>query len=128
MWYDGLDWANGRLIVGHGVGQDIAGGYSILPSSGATTGQATVRGGGSSATSFQWLGASWLMGQAGGASGYSRVANISNLGEQTLLDLPGIVSGQIGTITGNSTHLWVCLLYTSPSPRDQRGSRMPSSA
>ena len=25
-------------------------------------------------------------------------------------------------------HPWVCLLYTSPSPRDQRGSRMPSSA
>ena len=24
--------------------------------------------------------------------------------------------------------LKVCLLYTSPSPRDQRGSRMPSSA
>ena len=24
--------------------------------------------------------------------------------------------------------LWNCLLYTSPSPRDQRGSRMPSSA
>ena len=24
--------------------------------------------------------------------------------------------------------LWYCLLYTSPSPRDQRGSRMPSSA
>ena len=23
---------------------------------------------------------------------------------------------------------WHCLLYTSPSPRDQRGSRMPSSA
>ena len=23
---------------------------------------------------------------------------------------------------------FVCLLYTSPSPRDQRGSRMPSSA
>ena len=23
---------------------------------------------------------------------------------------------------------WGCLLYTSPSPRDQRGSRMPSSA
>ena len=23
---------------------------------------------------------------------------------------------------------WFCLLYTSPSPRDQRGSRMPSSA
>ena len=25
-------------------------------------------------------------------------------------------------------HHMVCLLYTSPSPRDQRGSRMPSSA
>ena len=24
--------------------------------------------------------------------------------------------------------LEICLLYTSPSPRDQRGSRMPSSA
>ena len=24
--------------------------------------------------------------------------------------------------------VWTCLLYTSPSPRDQRGSRMPSSA
>ena len=26
------------------------------------------------------------------------------------------------------TGVLVCLLYTSPSPRDQRGSRMPSSA
>ena len=25
-------------------------------------------------------------------------------------------------------HYYLCLLYTSPSPRDQRGSRMPSSA
>ena len=25
-------------------------------------------------------------------------------------------------------HQNICLLYTSPSPRDQRGSRMPSSA
>ena len=29
---------------------------------------------------------------------------------------------KIGAIFG------LCLLYTSPSPRDQRGSRMPSSA
>ena len=27
-----------------------------------------------------------------------------------------------------SALLIICLLYTSPSPRDQRGSRMPSSA
>ena len=31
------------------------------------------------------------------------------------------------TTTG-SLDDWTCLLYTSPSPRDQRGSRMPSSA
>ena len=28
----------------------------------------------------------------------------------------------------DGVHLDLCLLYTSPSPRDQRGSRMPSSA
>ena len=26
------------------------------------------------------------------------------------------------------TYTYICLLYTSPSPRDQRGTRMPSSA
>ena len=29
---------------------------------------------------------------------------------------------------GGQARLFTCLLYTSPSPRDQRGSRMPSSA
>ena len=29
---------------------------------------------------------------------------------------------------GHYTQVYTCLLYTSPSPRDQRGSRMPSSA
>ena len=28
----------------------------------------------------------------------------------------------------DAAHAEACLLYTSPSPRDQRGSRMPSSA
>ena len=39
------------------------------------------------------------------------------------------------TVTGEGeksrqllAQFWFCLLYTSPSPRDQRGSRMPSSA
>ena len=31
-------------------------------------------------------------------------------------------------IVGDITLLRICLLYTSPSPRDQRGSRMPTSA
>ena len=45
----------------------------------------------------------------------------SGSGKTTFLDL---VSGRktVGEIDG------ACLLYTSPSPRDQRGSRMPSSA
>ena len=36
------------------------------------------------------------------------------------------ISGLIGEEP--IAELGVCLLYTSPSPRDQRGSRMPSSA
>ena len=32
-----------------------------------------------------------------------------------------VVASEVGNSDG-------CLLYTSPSPRDQRGSRMPSSA
>ena len=35
------------------------------------------------------------------------------------------VSATQGTLTEEGKN---CLLYTSPSPRDQRGSRMPSSA
>ena len=34
--------------------------------------------------------------------------------------------GKRRTVTKTATEY--CLLYTSPSPRDQRGSRMPSSA
>ena len=33
-----------------------------------------------------------------------------------------------GSARTQRTRRWSCLLYTSPSPRDQRGSRMPSSA
>ena len=32
------------------------------------------------------------------------------------------------TLTAEADESTTCLLYTSPSPRDQRGSRMPSSA
>ena len=35
---------------------------------------------------------------------------------------------KINKITFSIGQLKDCLLYTSPSPRDQRGSRMPSSA
>ena len=54
----------------------------------------------------------------------------------SLTDLlpPGLTATAInGTVTQGSYDpvnglFDICLLYTSPSPRDQRGSRMPSSA
>ena len=58
-----------------------------------------------------------------------------------MLNLPGTASHAVACLDGNplarngkaGSALFMlmfssCLLYTSPSPRDQRGSRMPSSA
>ena len=50
---------------------------------------------------------------------------------RTLLDHGVEVHGQVVVCPGLNDGAWLedtCLLYTSPSPRDQRGSRMPSSA
>ena len=43
------------------------------------------------------------------------------------IEYPGYALCTSGEPTETTIH-WTCLLYTSPSPRDQRGSRMPSSA
>ena len=48
------------------------------------------------------------------------VGSAKNIGSQSTI--PGSSVNSIKPINGT------CLLYTSPSPRDQRGSRMPSSA
>ena len=40
----------------------------------------------------------------------------------------GLVAGAVFWLLSIAWLRHVCLLYTSPSPRDQRGSRMPSSA
>ena len=45
---------------------------------------------------------------------------------QIEIDLVGALSSE--NIRVNVPSVFTCLLYTSPSPRDQRGSRMPSSA
>ena len=42
--------------------------------------------------------------------------------------LLGAVSAVFLSWESNRAKVYSCLLYTSPSPRDQRGSRMPSSA
>ena len=39
------------------------------------------------------------------------------------------MKAHLGELRGNPCNIFrLCLLYTSPSPRDQRGPRMPSSA
>ena len=55
------------------------------------------------------------------------------IGERIFRPLAGQVfhrePKEILALTNDSHHPFLyCLLYTSPSPRDQRGSRMPSSA
>ena len=50
--------------------------------------------------------------------------------QQPAPTLSGVASS-LGVEPGNLANelvSYTCLLYTSPSPRDQRGSRMPSSA
>ena len=55
--------------------------------------------------------------------------------DETVLELTGDLLETAGEIfplqVDGASQLYIfnpCLLYTSPSPRDQRGSRMPSSA
>ena len=43
-------------------------------------------------------------------------------------DFKGILTSPRGTLIGLLAHSVLCLLYTSPSPRDRTRSRMPSSA
>ena len=43
-------------------------------------------------------------------------------------DVDSIYMDAVTALTGRGGWPMTCLLYTSPSPRDQRGSRMPSSA
>ena len=55
------------------------------------------------------------------------------LSRQAEVDRPGLVVIVVMTdghenSSQEFTKAQICLLYTSPSPRDQRGSRMPSSA
>ena len=54
------------------------------------------------------------------------------IAKESLKDLFGAFQQIDGSIrrehSGTGLGLTLCLLYTSPSPRDQRGSRMPSSA
>ena len=53
-----------------------------------------------------------------------------NYPDTTLSEVSHRTRGEVDEVTkeGDALVSQICLLYTSPSPRDQRGSRMPSSA
>ena len=55
-------------------------------------------------------------------------SNLNNPKQQVLDAIRHINSIQGVDVSSQSSLFKTCLLYTSPSPRDQRGSRMPSSA
>ena len=65
---------------------------------------------------------------------YLLIVGLSTLGSAILIKLikPQLPNLLIGMFVGGFLAFYLssftCLLYTSPSPRDQRGSRMPSSA
>ena len=46
----------------------------------------------------------------------------------TLLISESMRKNSVEIQCGSCDHIWTCLLYTSPSPRDRQKSRMPSSA
>ena len=51
-----------------------------------------------------------------------------NIAQNDMISTYGLSMTQLGMIGLGFSITYGCLLYTSPSPRDQRGSRMPSSA
>ena len=56
------------------------------------------------------------------ASQARNTAHTTNVSKTREADINGLMEEAMLTLLRD------CLLYTSPSPRDQRGSRMPSSA
>ena len=76
---------------------------------------------------------------SGGAAGIGEVlaaayleagarVHVCDVSEAALAAFRDRYPGSVATRADVGDAVQVCLLYTSPSPRDQRGSRMPSSA
>ena len=111
VWWGAMEFAGGKLAIGYDIGTQgdnvIGGGYAVLSANGATVGTASILSTGSAVSSIDWLGTQWLIGQAGGTSGYSHVDTLGQLGQNTLHALPNLVSGQVTSMAGNQTHLWV---------------------
>jgi hypothetical protein len=146
VWWGAMEFAGGKLVIGYEIGDQgnniIGGGLVIMAANGATVGQASILSTGSPVSSVDWLGTQWLIGQAGGTSGYSHVDTINQLGVNTIHSLPNLVSGQITSMAGNETHLWVAsaswqntgsgvlqgIRLTNGSVEWQRGWTIPANA
>ena len=60
---------------------------------------------------------------------YSKVKQRLSEGKMVLYTgTPCLIAGLYAYLGGDKDNLYTCLLYTSPSPRDPKTSRMPSSA
>ena len=111
VWWGAMHFSGGKLIVGYDIGTQgsnvIGGGCIVISTNGAAVGNTNVVSTGSAVTSIDLIGSTWLLGTAGGTSGYSSVDTLGQLGFNTIYSLPNLVSGQVTSIAGNQTHLWV---------------------
>ena len=103
MWLDAMDYANGKLMIGY----DDAGGFAIVSTLGAISGQANLQRIGTPVTSVKHTGTEWLIGQAGAASGYSRVDKLGNSGLYTAFELPALVSGNVRSMVSDGSKIWI---------------------
>ena len=129
LWWGAMEFAGGKLAIGYDIGDEgdnvIGGGYALITINGASVGQASILSTGSPVSSIDWLGNQWLIGQAGGTSGYSHVDTLSQLGQNTLYSLPSLVSGQVTSMEGNSTHIWAASAsYTNSGSGLLQGIRL----
>ncbi len=103
MWLDAMNYANGKLMIGY----DDGGGFAIISTLGAISGQASIQRIGTPVTSIQHTGTEWLIGQAGAASGYSRVDVLGSSGLYTAFELPALVSGNVRSMVSDGSKIWV---------------------
>ena len=121
----GVEWVRDKHATSVGAASGIVAGLvAITPACGALTPVGSL-----------------ILGVIAGALAALAIGLKNKFGYDDSLDVVGVhlVAGLWGTIgigflakdTGlfwGGDYKQLCLLYTSPSPRDQRGSRMPSSA
>ena len=79
-----------------------------------------------SIANFQYPGRVEKLAEIAQANSLPSRADLDSLPKAILTEM--IAQSEVTTFTTTVANGAACLLYTSPSPRDQRGSRMPSSA